>query len=184
MAKDSIHINVRIGSEDFQDFAVFDTIQRTKRWVRPCVFAVIMIAFACVCFALANSGNQGILMGCVLLAVGLGLPLVYFFQFFYSVRQQAKKMKLDRPRHAYDILLNEDGVTFRAPTPAGGSAVTPWAEVYGDWQRDNIIYLYVSAQRAYLLPAGQSNVRDEKLWEYVSAHLPADKVHTQSRKKG
>lgn len=85
----TIIVPVRIDRKIFQDFSVFDTLVRQRRWQRPLVFALILLFFAVLCFAQVGKREGAILLGSVLTVVGLGLPAVYFGMFFYSVRQQA-----------------------------------------------------------------------------------------------
>ena len=73
------------------------------------VFAVLMVAFAVVCFTQVGVREGAALVGTVLAVVGLGLPLVYFLMFFRSVSQQAKKMGLTTPKDVYRVVLDEEG---------------------------------------------------------------------------
>lgn len=177
MPAKTIEIPVRLDSATFQEFALFDVMHLRKRWRNPVLFAVLMTVFACICFALKNDANQAILLGCVLLGVGLLLPLVYFFSFFRSVREQAKKMKLDAPRHAYTVLLQTDGVTARMPTDPPQTRHTPWEQVYGAWRCEHAIYLYETTSQALLLPNGQANARDDAVWACLQEHLGPDRCH-------
>lgn len=174
-----ILIPVRLSSEDFQEFALFDTMRLRKRWVRPAAFAAIFLASACACFALADSTNQGELLGWVLLAVGIGLPMVYFLYFFRSVKQQTQNMKLSSPRRAYTIHLDGEGVHCANATPPYATAFVPWEEVYGAWRMARIVYLYVSCDRAYLLPQGQASVSHDTLWNFLAEQMDPQKLHSK-----
>ncbi len=174
----TIQIPVRLDSAAFQEFALFDTMRLRQRWRNPVIFAVLMLTFSVTCFALNNGGNGAPLVGCVLLAVGLGLPLVYFFQFFRSVKRQAKAMGLENTRHVYTVRLGDDGVQCSPADASAQVTLTPWADVYGAWRTAGSIYLYVSMQRAYLLPDGQANVPTEELWQALNARLGPQRCHS------
>lgn len=174
----TIQIPVRLDSTAFQEFALFDTLRLRQRWRNPVLFAVLMLSFSVVCFAFGGGRPGAALVGGVLLAVGLGLPLVYFFQFFRSVKRQAGAMGLDSPRHVYTVRLEEDGVRQSPADGADQPTRTPWAEVYGAWRTGSAVYLYVSTQRAYLLPNRQANVPDEELWQALTDRLGAARCHT------
>ena len=45
----TISVSTTMGEQGFRDFAVFDAFHHRKAWLRPAVFAAIMLAFAAVC---------------------------------------------------------------------------------------------------------------------------------------
>lgn len=176
----TIEIPVRLDYEKFKDFANFDVFKLRRRWRLPAAFAVILTAFATVCFVIANDSNQGYLLGGVLLAVGLGLPAAYFAQYYSDIKKQARLQGLTKPRLVYTVLLDEAGVTQRTgggATKMQDAPLVPWADVFGAWREENAVYLYVAPTRALLLPNGQANVSDARLWAYIQEHLPAEKLH-------
>lgn len=177
MLQQKIEVPVRIDSTAFQEFALFDTFRLRKRWRNPVLFAVILAAFACVCFAMNDGVNQAPLLGGVLLLVGLLLPLTYFFNFFHSVKDQAKKMGLENVRHVYTVILTQDGITHRTATNPPQVTVTPWDKAYGAWRTAYSIYLYVDMNHAYLMPAGQGSCSDDEIWACLQEKLGADKCH-------
>ena len=83
-------VPARIDAAAFCRFAIFDAFSVRKRWRSPALFAALMSAFAAVCLAMHGSREGAGLLGGVLLAVGLGLPLVYVVSYVCSVRRQAK----------------------------------------------------------------------------------------------
>ena len=72
-------IPVRLDAKTFRRFGNFDMLRLRKKWVRPVLFAVILVAFAFL--ALLTRKEQSGMIAAVLLVVGLGLPLVYFGSF-------------------------------------------------------------------------------------------------------
>ena len=42
----TISVSTTMGEQGFRDFAVFDAFHHRKAWLRPAVFAAIMLAFA------------------------------------------------------------------------------------------------------------------------------------------
>ena len=176
-----LSIPVQLDTAMFRDFAAFDVLKRQKRWRRPLVFAVLMVAFAVVCFTQVGVREGAALVGTVLAVVGLGLPLVYFLMFFRSVSQQAKKMGLATPKDVYRVVLDEEGART---WPAGQqdkeeAAVThPWDRIYGAWRTPQAIYLYINAAQAYLLPAEEIPGGPGAAWSLLEDHLPAEKRHT------
>lgn len=176
-----LSVPVQLDAGMFRDFAFFDVLQRQKRWRRPLLFAVILLAFAAVCFTQVGAREGAALLGGVLTAVGVGLPLVYFGMFFRSVSQQAKKMGLSSRRSVYRVELGPEGVRM---WPAGQqdkaqpAAAHSWKDLYGAWRTDRAVYLYYSPAQAYLLPAEEIPGGAAGAWEVLEGHLPADKLHT------
>lgn len=179
MQKETITIPVKIDAKAFRRFAAFDTLYRQKRLKLPLIFAAIMLAFSVVCFMLNNGSNQAYLLGGVLLAVGLGLPAVYFGVYFHSVSQQAKQLKLQTPQLVYTLELSgaKDGVKIVSAKQEGGEVRRRWDSLYGVYRTKDSMYLYVTERQAFLLPNGQADASPEELWEFFKEHLPDDKLH-------
>ena len=162
-------IPVVLDAKTFRRFCRFDTLKLRRRWVRPVIFALILVAFAVV--ALISRKAQSGMIAAVLLAVGLGLPLVYFGSFFSQVNVQVARFGLDKPRRVYTVTLNNDGVGVRNDQKEEAPVQLPWKEVQAAFRAKGCIYLYVNAARAFLLPDGQGNVQPEELWAYLVKHM-------------
>ena len=162
-------IPVRLDARTFRRFSCFDTLKLRKRWVWPVVFALILIAFAVV--ALASGREQAGMIAAVLLVVGLGLPLVYFGSFLSTVNMQVTRFQLDKPRRAYTVVLNADGVQVTNDQKAEEPVRVPWKEVQAAFRAKGCVYLYINAARAFLLPDGQGNAPAEEIWAYLVKHM-------------
>lgn len=169
MSHTKITIPVRLDAKTFKRFGRFDMFVLRKRWVRPVVFALILIAFAAV--ALLSGKEQSGLIAAVLLVVGLGLPLVYFGTFLSQVNLQAEQLRLDTPRPVYTVTLDFDGVRAVNNMKKEDAQSVKWADVQAAFRRKGCIYLYVSPVKAFLLPSGQADVSDEELWAYLKERL-------------
>lgn len=168
---ESITVPVKLTAKSFRDFALYDTLVRQRKWVPPVVFCLILSVSAAICYALRDrSPNAGLLVG-VLLAVGVGLPVVYFISFFNSIRQQNRRMGLTQPKEVYTVTLDPDGVHV----DAGDQHMDhPWASLYRAYRRPEAVYLYASPRQAYLLPYADAD--PQALWSLLSSRLPADKL--------
>ena len=82
-----ITVAVKLDEKTFKRFARFDMFALRKKWIRPAVFSLILIAFAVI--ALLTRKEQSGLIAAVLLVVGIGLPLVYIGTFLSQVNMQA-----------------------------------------------------------------------------------------------
>ena len=133
------------------------------------VFALILVAFAAV--ALFSGKEQSGLIAAVLLAVGLGLPLVYFGTFFSQVNAQAARFGLDRPRAVYTVTLGPEGVRATNDRREEAAAKVQWKDVQAAFRAKGCVYLYVNAARAFLLPDGQGDASPEELWAFLEKHM-------------
>ncbi len=173
MRESPIVIPVKLDEKTFRRFARFDMLRLRKKWVRPVVFALILVAFAMV--ALFSRREQSGLIAAVLLAVGLGLPLVYFGSFLSQVNVQAMRYKLKPPRAVYTVTLAEDCVTVHNDQKAEENLKLSWKEIPQAFRARKCIYLYVSPARAFLLPEGQANVPQDQVWQTLTEKLGPEK---------
>lgn len=167
MERQTLMIPARIDAGTFRNFALYDTFVRQRRWRAPALFAVILGASAGVCFAMRRSRGGAVLLGAVLLAVGLGLPAFYVLNYLWSVRRQGKR--LDGSRIAYTLHLREEGLL----AVAGRERTEfPWERIVLACRARDCIYLYVSSQKAFLLPeCGQS----EEAWALLQEKVPPER---------
>ena len=171
--KREIVIPVKLSEKTFRRFARFDMLRLRKRWVRPAVFALILCAFAAV--ALFSRLPQSGLIAAVLLAVGLGLPIVYIGMFLSQVNLEADKWKLGKGRPVYTVTLRSGDFSVVSSQKAGETVTVPWAEARQAFRMPGCIYLYASPAKAYLLPDGQANATDEEVWRKIVQGLGKDK---------
>ena len=164
-------IPVKLDAKTFRRFSRFDMLRLRKRWVRPVVFALILIAFAFV--ALLSRKEEAGMIAAVLLVVGVGLPLVYFGSFFSQVNMQVERFQLNPPRRVYTVKLNYDGVHVTNNQKDEGQLDVAWADVQQAFRAKDCVYLYVTPVRAFLLPDGQADCTPDKLWAYIEKHMGA-----------
>ena len=168
MERQTLMIPAKIDAETFRRFALYDTFVRQRRWRAPALFAAILGAAAAVCFFMRQSREGAALLGGVLLAVGLGLPAFYVLNYLWSVRKQGKR--LDSGRIAYTLHLKEEGLLVVAGQERAECA---WDRIFLACRVRGCIYIYVSAQRAFLLPdCGQS----EAAWALLREKVPGERL--------
>lgn len=167
MAEKEIVIPVKLDAKTFKRFGWFNIFVLRKQWVRPAIFAAILAAFAVV--ALLSGKSESLLIAIVLLAVGLGLPLVYGGTFLAQLNKQAEAQRL--PRRVYTVRLDFDGVRVTNDQRKEDAQSVKWQDIPAAFRKKDCVYLYVAPSRAYLLPAGQANVSDDELWAYLKERL-------------
>ena len=168
-----ITIPVRLDEKTFRRFARFDMFILRKKWIRPLIFSLILIAFAFLALTLRK--EQSGLIAAVLLAVGIGLPLVYIGTFLSQVNTQALRAKLKPARLVYTVTLREEGIRVINNQKKEDPLETGWSSVQRAFLRKGCIYLYVTAAKAFLLPDGQANVSDREVRDFLVRYLGAEK---------
>ncbi len=171
--KAEIVVRVRLDGKTFRRFARFDMLRLRKKWVRPAVFALLLCAFAFI--ALLTRKPQSGMIAAVLLAVGLGLPLVYVGMFLSQVNMQAEKWNLGKGKDVYTVTLRSRDFTVVSSQKQGEALTLPWSEAKQAFRMRGCIYLYASPAKAYLLPDGQASAPDAEVWEMIRQGLGPDK---------
>ena len=103
-----ITVAVKLDEKTFKRFARFDMFALRKKWIRPAVFSLILIAFAVI--ALLTRKEQSGLIAAVLLVVGIGLPLVYIGTFLSQVNMQAARANLKPARPVYTVTMRDEDI--------------------------------------------------------------------------
>ncbi len=166
-------VPARITPEIFQEFAWFDMLRQQRRYRAPLIFFLIMAGFSVICFLAVGRLNGALLIGCVLLGVGLILPLGWLLSFFLSVRAESKRLKLAKAPVAYTLNLTGAGLSVSNEKE---KADFKWEQIYRACRLRRCICLYVAPQKAFLLPTGELEDRDA-LWEDLCARLAKGKAH-------
>lgn len=162
-------IEIRLNQREFIKFGVFDTFCCKKSWRRPALFAAILGAAAAVCFVL-HQRRGAVLLGSVLMATAVGLPAAYFLSFFLSLRKQA--LGLAGAKHVYTLELEKAGI---AVDNGHEHAVYPWEKIFRAYRRANATYLYITPQRAFLIPHDCVEGGADSLWALLERRVPADR---------
>ncbi len=168
----TVTISVKLDKVTFRRFATFDTFHRQHRWRLPVWFAVILLGFAVYLFFQTDKPQSGLLGG-VLLAIGLGLPAIYFTSYYFSLRENIIKYCL--PRLVYTLKLTDRDVTVHSAVNKEEELILPWEKLHMAYRAKGAVYLYVLPTRAFLLPDGQADVPDDELWAFIECKLPKDK---------
>lgn len=167
-------IEVTLTAEAFRRFTLFDTFRRRKMWRSPAIFAAILSASACICF-LMNHVDGAVMLGSVLLIIGLGFPASYFANFSRSVQKQIKSFGLTTPKKVYTLHLTKqtDGISVENEKE---QVDYKWENVYHVYRDKNATYLYMSAQRGFILPHACTEDDGAKLWKLLKRTLPERKL--------
>lgn len=172
--KPKITVSVTLNAQTFKRFALFDTFAVKKRGRSPALFSCILIAFSFAALLLRR--EQSGLIAAVLLVIGLGLPILYVGTFWSQLNVQVERFKLGKGRKVYTVWLAEEGVTVRNDQRQEELLQLAWPEIDRVYQRRDCVYLYVSREKAFLLPNGQSDASDQAVWQMFTEHMQAERL--------
>ncbi|NCC64813.1 MAG: YcxB family protein [Spirochaetia bacterium] len=143
-------IAVKLSEIHYKNFLIFNILKRLKLYKSPVIFASILTTSAIISFIM-HRVQGAVFLGSVLLLVGLGVPIVYFTSFFSSLRKQVKQQNLNPPRLVYTLQLEKDSETFDI-TNEKEKATYRWEDVFHAYYEKDAIYLFITQERAFLLP--------------------------------
>lgn len=180
---ESIQIDVRLEAGVFRRFALRDAFIHKRRWTSPVSFMVILLGFAVAAFVMKDR-DQSALIGTVLTAIAVGLPVVYFFTFLSSVNKNIKSLGLEAPRLVYSLTLSaqKNGILVHNHLRKEDDLTLEWAAVYGAIRVRGCIYFYVTPARAFLLPDGQATASPDELWAFLCAQMPGKVIRDKRRR--
>lgn len=166
-------IEVMLTDALFRRFTLFDILKRRKMWRSPVIFASILGSCAIICFIMHHV-EGAVMLGSVLLLVGLGMPLVYFATFFSSLRKEVKNQQLTTPRLVYTLELTEkpDGIFIRNKKE---KASYKWEQTFHAYRDKKATYLFITANRGFILPHDCVTEGSDALWELLTKMLPEDR---------
>ena len=177
----TISIQVKMDKKILRSFALFDTFRLKKHWKRPAFFALIMLAFSAVCFFWPGE-KQSALLGGVLLAVGLLVPFSYVFMFLSQLSEKAKKLRLDPPRKVYSLSFSNECIHVANDMKVQEDVRLEWQKMGAAFRVKNAIYLYMTRDKAFILPDGQADAPAEELWAMIMKNMPEGRASVKVKK--
>ncbi len=169
-----ITVTSELDAAAFRRFGFFDAFVVKRHWRGPALFSLILIAFAAA--ALWAGKEQSGLIAAVLLAVGLGLPLIYAGAFLGQLNRQAARFGLGRGRRIYTVALGPEGVTVHNLLREEKDLRLVWSDIWRVYRRNGCIYLYAAPSKAFLLPEGRADAPDHEVLEILGEKLDRSRL--------
>lgn len=162
--KKPIEIHVHIDPGMFRRYCAFDTFRRQRRWYLPVMIGMVLIT-------IALGGLLGLLpvseaVAGVLMGLGIAVPVGIFGLYFIQIEAQIAAQHLKENPEVYFLRLNDNGVQINGGQDQK-SVEVPWERLWAAFRREDCVYLYVTPERALILPDGQTGVSREELWRYL-----------------
>lgn len=168
-----MRIEVILTEEIFRRFTMFDLFRRKKVWKAPAIWAAILCTSACICFAMSHVKGAS-LLGCVLLLVGIGMPLTYFATFASSMKQQILASGLKRPQLVYTLVLTEKAKGISVSNEKE-HADYEWKKVHHVYRDLIATYLFITPAQGFILPHTCVEEGDDALWELITSKVPKER---------
>lgn len=167
-------IDVLMTEAVFLRFSKFDILRRRKMWRAPVTFAVILSVCAIICFFMRHV-DGAVFLGIVLLVVGLGMPVIYFLNFWLSLRRQVIELGLKRPQNVYTLELSGDKKGIHVFNDKE-KADYEWSRVFHAYRDTLATYLYLNPVRAFVLPHTCLGEHEpDELWALITKKVPKEK---------
>ena len=165
--------SVKLDEKTFKRFIRFDTFVVRKKWIRPAVFSLILIAAGLV--ILFTRGEKSGVIAAILLAAGIILSLACAGAFLLRVNRQAARANLEPARPVYTITMWDEGVLIANDQQEEEPQEITWDSIHKAFRRNGCIYLYVTTAKAFLLPSKQADAPDHEVWDFIRKRLGEDK---------
>lgn len=164
-----MRVDVILDKQTFRRFTVFNILKRLKLYKAPMIFSSILCISAIISLAMYNI-DGAMLLAIVLLIVGLGTPVVYFTTFFRSLKKQIAVQNLLTPRYVYTVtLLDEDlGILVKNEKE---EASFNWSKAFFAYLDKNCIYLFITKDRAFLIPLALIKEDKDDYWALILKRL-------------
>jgi len=166
-------IEVRLNRKEFLRFSRFDMLCYRKIWRSPVIFAAILSVSASMCF-LMHDVKGAVTLGVVLLLAGIGIPSAYFLNFFLSLRKNSLDNGLSTEKYVYTLELSKDNDAIIVEN-GHEHAVYSWEQVFHVYRNTNVSYLYITPQRAFLIPHNCVPDGADALWAFIGHKVPVDR---------
>ena len=164
-------IEVILTEEAFRRFTLFDVMKRRKMWRSPALFATILCLCGCACF-LKTHISGAVMLGCVLLVIGLGMPVCYFAHFYLSLAKQIKALELPKSVYTLHLTQKASGISI----DNGREHVDyQWKDVFHVYRHKNATYLFMAPTRGFILPHECIAEGPDALWKLLMKKLPSQK---------
>jgi len=168
-----ILIRVRLSAKQFRSYCAFDTFRLRRRHLPALIITAILstLGIAALLFGRNVSGTiAGLLIG-----LALAVPMIVFGLYTIQIETQVSQQGLKNAPEVYALRMNPDSVTVSGLHRSAGSTALTWYQLWAAYRVRDAIYLYASETRAFILPAGQANVSDEKLWSFLCTYMGSEK---------
>lgn len=170
MITNTLTVHSYITEKMYHSYMKFHEYKRDKSWIHLPILSFAMVVFG-ICNFMANSP----LIGWIFITLAIYIMISRFLRFYTSVNRVCEQYSLSEIPHLfYTVILN--GSQIRVTNDKEHASYT-WDQVYHAYRVNDMIYLYFTAQTAFLLPTDNMDGGDStELWQLICESLPKDKA--------
>ena len=176
---EDITVRVRLSAKQFRSFCAFDTFRRKRRHLPILIVTSVLFTFG-LWYLLFAKGGSGAVAG-LLIGLTIAVPMVTFGLYVIQIESQVSRQGLTAAPEVYALHLSPDGVRISGLHRSSGTVSLSWIQIWAAYRARAAVYLYVSEDRAFILPDGQASVSDEKLWAYLCTMMGNEKCFVMKK---
>lgn len=160
-------IKISINYDDYRRFSYFDVFFRQHRHRRPLLFLILLGSFSATCFCLVGRRPGALLLAWSLLIIAVLVPLAYFVQYAFSIRDLRKTLHLStyRPREVYTLRFTDEA--FYAAIGSAKPIRVPWQRLHHAYRTRNAIYIYATEKQAFIVPPQSGS---KTIWDFITQY--------------
>lgn len=172
MSETLISLTVQMDEQVFRRFAFFDSLLLSRKWLTLAAFFAAMLILA-----LVNLFTGAALLFWILLGIGLLTPAAFLVQFAQSVRAQALRFRLDKPKPVYRFVFSPGEAVFTLQITGQAAKTLRYAALYGAYRTRHALYVYTERTQAYIIPTSQLATEEvTRLWGLFVENAPAGRT--------
>ncbi len=172
----TIVVHTHVDAAVYSAFSTFNNFTLNRRGLTLKLFPLLMTGMG-----IAHLASSYTVMGIAFIALGALLPLAYVGFHRRSLANQIEQYKLDRPRLAYKVSLQQTGIFVENNKE---STRYPYEMCYGAYRVAQYCYVYITKSKCFILPVKdlQDEVTEEMLWMFLQEKLGRRKTKSFIRK--
>lgn len=158
-------VHTHVDASVYSAFSTFNNFILNRRGLTLKLFPLLMTGMG-----IAHVASSYTVMGIAFIALGALLPLAYVGFHRRSLANQIKQYKLERPRLAYKVSLQQSGLFVENEKE---STLYPYEMCYWAYRVPQYCYVYITKSKCFILPVKdlQDGVSEEMLWEFLQEKL-------------
>ena len=170
--KQNLTIPVRLDSDTFQKFAIFDNMTRKQLWRRPVTQGLLLIAAGCICMALGGLKSDVAFITYAFWLLGAAMIVLYLLTFWGYVRQQVKKPDKESDDNTFSISVGDAGMSISTSKKFYNFT---WSEMTEVYRAKDAMYIYTE-KAAYIIPQGNDAKALDAVWERFTEKMDPKRI--------
>lgn len=156
MQTENIVVKSMITEKIYRSYMNFHVYKRNKSWIQ-----LPILSFFLFLFGLVNLFTNSPILAFTFITLSIYLFLSRFLRFYISVKRICKEHGLsEKPKLFYTLEINKSGLLI---TNKNEKATYKWNNLYHIYILENVIYIYLNDQNAFILPLSKLKQSEKEL---------------------